>query len=91
MSAILRSARLEKKLILLASTRGIEQREMGDVEVETHPAGEEGNMQEIQHEMNPDMGHHDASRPPPDQASYPGSEGNFGGQPQEGQPQEGKI
>ena len=64
---------------------------MGDVEVEPHPAGEEGNMQEIQHEMNPDMGHHDAARPPLDQASYPGSEGNFGGQPQEGQPQEGKV
>ena len=61
---------------------------MGDVE-EGHPGGEEDAMQEMQHEMNPDMGHHDAARP--DQASYPGSDqSNFGGQPQDSQPQEGE-
>ena len=69
---------------------------MGDVEVENHPVGEENNMQEMQHEMNPEMaqigGHHDPSRGPPDQVNYPGSEqGSFSGQPLEGQPQEGSL
>ena len=63
---------------------------MGDVEVESHPGGEENNMQEMQHEMNPDMaqmgGPHDPSRGPPEQVNYPGSEQHA----QEGQPQEGR-
>ena len=58
--------------------------------MESHPGGEENNMQEMQHEMNPDMaqmgGPHDPSRGPPEQVNYPGSEHAQEGQPQEGRP-----
>ena len=68
-------------------------KEMGDVEVENHAASENSDVHDIRHEMNPDMtqmgGHHDGPRGPPDQVNFPGPEqGNFGGQPQQGQPQE---